>query len=68
MGAGTGDKAEGKWDEVKIKGKAREKAGQATKNRSLEAEGKAQQTKGEGKQAWGNLKEAGLSPPGSASS
>ncbi len=57
MGSGTGDKAEGKWDEVK--GKVKEGVGDATDNESLEAEGKLDQAKGEGKQAWGDVKNAG---------
>jgi uncharacterized protein YjbJ (UPF0337 family) len=57
MGAGTGDKAEGKWDEVK--GKVKEGVGDATDDESLEAEGKKDQVKGAGKQAWGGVKNAG---------
>jgi uncharacterized protein YjbJ (UPF0337 family) len=57
MGKGTGDKAEGKWDETK--GKVKEKYGEVTDNPTKEAEGKKDQVKGEGKQAWGNVKEAG---------
>ncbi len=59
MGAGTGDKAEGKWDEVK--GKVKEGVGDATDDESMEAEGKKDQIKGEGKQAWGDLKNTGES-------
>lgn len=59
MGAGTGDKAEGKWDEVK--GKVKEGIGDAKDDESMEAEGKKDQIKGEGKQAWGDLKNTGES-------
>jgi uncharacterized protein YjbJ (UPF0337 family) len=57
MGAGTGDKAEGKWDEVK--GKVKEGVGDATDDESLETEGKKDQLKGKGKEAWGDVKNAG---------
>lgn len=57
MGSGTGDKAKGKWDQVK--GKVKEGAGDATDDESLEAEGKRDQLKGKGKQAWGDVKNAG---------
>jgi uncharacterized protein YjbJ (UPF0337 family) len=57
MGSGTGDKAEGKWDEVK--GKVKEGVGDATEDESLEAEGKKDQLKGQGKQVWGDAKNAG---------
>ncbi len=57
MGSGTGDKAEGKWDEVK--GKAKEKFGDATDDEDMQAEGAKDELKGKGKQAWGNVKNAG---------
>jgi uncharacterized protein YjbJ (UPF0337 family) len=57
MGSGTGDKAEGKWDQMK--GKVKEGVGDATEDESLEAEGKKDQLKGKGKQAWGEVKNAG---------
>jgi uncharacterized protein YjbJ (UPF0337 family) len=57
MGKGTGDKAEGRLDE--LKGKVKEKFGQATDNPTKEAEGKVDQVKGKGKQAWGDVKNAG---------
>jgi uncharacterized protein YjbJ (UPF0337 family) len=56
MGAGTGDKAEGKVDE--LKGKVKEGVGGATGNRDMEAEGEIDQAKGKGKQAWGDVKNA----------
>jgi uncharacterized protein YjbJ (UPF0337 family) len=57
MGAGTGDKTEGKLDE--LKGKVKEGVGDLTDNRDLEAEGEVDQAKGKGKQAWGDVKNAG---------
>jgi uncharacterized protein YjbJ (UPF0337 family) len=57
MGEGTGDKTEGKMDE--LKGRAKEAWGDATDNPSKEAEGKKDQVKGAGKQAWGDAKNAG---------
>jgi uncharacterized protein YjbJ (UPF0337 family) len=57
MGAGTGDKAEGKLDE--LKGKVKEGVGDATGDRDLQAEGEVDQTKGKAKQAWGDVKNAG---------
>ena len=57
MGSGTGDKAEGKWDE--LRGRAKESAGDLTDDESKQAEGKTDQMKGKGKQAWGNVKDAG---------
>jgi uncharacterized protein YjbJ (UPF0337 family) len=57
MGAGTGDKAEGKVDE--LKGKAKERIGDLTEDEDLEREGKKDELKGEGKGALGTLKDAG---------
>jgi uncharacterized protein YjbJ (UPF0337 family) len=57
MGSGTGDKAEGKIDE--LKGKAKEGFGKVTDDEETEAEGKLDQAKGGGKQAWGDVKNAG---------
>jgi uncharacterized protein YjbJ (UPF0337 family) len=54
MGEGTGDKAEGKWDQVK--GKVKEGVGDATDNPNLEDEGEKDQAKGKAKQAWGDAK------------
>jgi uncharacterized protein YjbJ (UPF0337 family) len=56
MGEGTGDKAEGKWDQVK--GKVKEGVGDATDNPNLEDEGEKDQAKGKAKQAWGDAKNA----------
>ncbi len=52
----TEDKAADKAQEVK--GKVKEKAGQATGDESLEAEGKADQVSGNLKQAGEKLKDA----------
>lgn len=57
MGAGTGDKAEGKIDE--LKGDAKQKVGDLTGDEDLEAEGKKDELKGEGKGAMGTVKDAG---------
>jgi uncharacterized protein YjbJ (UPF0337 family) len=54
MGEGTGDKVEGKWDE--LKGKAKEKYGDAVDDESMQAEGKKDELKGKGKQTWGDVK------------
>ena len=45
---------EGKWDQAK--GKAKEEAGKATDDQSLENEGKADQAKGEVKEGVGEAK------------
>jgi uncharacterized protein YjbJ (UPF0337 family) len=52
----TEDKARNKVTEMK--GKAKEAAGQATGNEQLEAEGKADQAKGNIKQAGEKVKDA----------
>lgn len=48
------DEAEGKWEQVK--GTVKEKVGEATGDRQLEAEGDAQNVKGESQETWGKLK------------
>ena len=53
---GAEDKAANKAEE--LKGQAKEKVGQATGNRDLEAEGKGDQTKGNLKQAGEKVKDA----------
>jgi len=55
MGTGTGDKAEGKLDE--LKGKVKEGVGRATDDRDLEAEGHADQAKGNLKGAAEKVKD-----------
>lgn len=48
------DEAEGKWEQVK--GTVKEKVGEATGDRDLEAEGDAQNAAGEGQETWGKFK------------
>jgi uncharacterized protein YjbJ (UPF0337 family) len=55
--AGTRDKAEGKWQE--LKGKGKEKVGDVTDDESLQAEGKKDELKGKGKHALGTAKHVG---------
>ena len=57
MGSGTGDKAEGKIDE--LKGEAKQRVGDLTDDEDLETEGKKDELKGEGKGAMGTVKDAG---------
>lgn len=52
----TDDKAENKAE--KLKGQAKEKVGDATGNEQWQAEGKAEQTKGDLKQAGEKAKDA----------
>jgi uncharacterized protein YjbJ (UPF0337 family) len=53
---GTGDKMENTKDD--LVGKAKEATGKATDNERMEAEGKADQTKADLKQAGENVKDA----------
>jgi len=53
---GTGDKFENTKDD--LTGKAKEATGKATDNERMEAEGKADQTKADLKQAGENIKDA----------
>ena len=48
------DKVEGKWEQAK--GWVKDKAGEVTKDRDLEAEGEAQRAAGKGQEAWGDIK------------
>ena len=48
------DEAEGKWE--KVKGTVKDKAGELTGDRELEAEGEAQKTGGEAQETWGKFK------------
>ncbi len=48
------DEAEGKWEQVK--GTVKEKVGEVTGDRDLEAEGEAQNATGEGQETWGKFK------------
>ena len=45
------DEAEGKWEQVK--GTVKEKVGEVTGDRDLEAEGDVQNAKGETQETWG---------------
>ncbi len=57
MGAGTGDKAEGTWDETK--GKVKQAVGDATDDESMQSEGTKDELKGKGKETWGDVKNTG---------
>jgi len=48
------DEVEGKFD--KVKGTVKDKVGEMTGNRRLEAEGEAEHAKGEAKENWGKFK------------
>ena len=48
------DEAEGKWEQVK--GTVKEKVGEVTGDRELEAEGDAQHTEGATQETWGKFK------------
>lgn len=48
------DEAAGKWEQVK--GTVKEKAGEVTGDRELEAEGEVQNAEGETQETWGKLK------------
>ena len=56
MSGGTGDKIEGKTDE--LKGNVKQGVGDATGDRSLQAEGMADEAKGKGKGVLGEAKDA----------
>jgi uncharacterized protein YjbJ (UPF0337 family) len=53
--AGEGDKAKGTWKETK--GKVKEAVGDATENRSLQAEGMIDQATGKGQKVKGDVKD-----------
>jgi uncharacterized protein YjbJ (UPF0337 family) len=53
--AGEGDKAKGTWNEAK--GKVKEGVGDATDNRSLQAEGLGDQVKGKAQRVKGEVKD-----------
>jgi uncharacterized protein YjbJ (UPF0337 family) len=57
MGAGTGDRAEGKKD--RAVGKVREAVGRAQGDPNEVSEGRRQQTRGKGKDVLGTIKSAG---------
>ena len=48
------DEVEGKWEQAK--GWVKDKAGEATNNKKLEAEGEAQNAKGKTQETWGKFK------------
>lgn len=48
------DEVEGKWEQAK--GWVKDKAGEATGNESLEAEGEAQNAAGKTQDSWGKVK------------
>ena len=48
------DEAEGKWEQ--LKGTVKDKVGEITGNRDLEAEGEVQNAEGETQETWGKVK------------
>ena len=54
MGIPNNDEMEGKWEQVK--GTVKDKVGEATGDRDLEAEGEIQNAEGETQETWGKLK------------
>lgn len=48
------DELAGKWEQVK--GTVKEKVGEATNDRELEAEGEVQNAEGETQETWGKVK------------
>lgn len=48
------DEAEGKWEQAK--GWVKDKAGEVTNDRDLEAEGEAQRAAGKTQETWGKVK------------
>ncbi len=48
------DETEGAWEQVK--GTVKDKVGEATGDRSLEAEGEIQHAEGESQETWGKFK------------
>lgn len=48
------DEIEGKWEQVK--GTVKDKVGELTNNRDLEAEGEVQNAEGETQETWGKFK------------
>jgi uncharacterized protein YjbJ (UPF0337 family) len=48
------DEIKGKWD--KAKGSVKDKVGEMTGDRQMEAEGEAEHAKGEMKEGWGKFK------------
>jgi uncharacterized protein YjbJ (UPF0337 family) len=54
MGIFNKDQAEGKWEQTK--GYVKDKAGEVTGDRDLEAEGEAQRAGGKMQEGWGDVK------------
>ena len=54
MSIPNNDEMEGKWDQAK--GWVKDKAGEATNNPDLEAEGEADRASGNAQESWGKLK------------
>lgn len=54
MSIPNNDEAEGKWEQVK--GAVKDKVGEATGDRSLEAEGEMQNAEGHSQETWGKFK------------
>ena len=48
------DEAEGKWEQTK--GTVKDKVGEVTGDRDLEAEGEVQHAEGEAQEGWGSVK------------
>lgn len=54
MAIPNNDEMEGKWEQVK--GTVKDKAGEITGDRELEAEGEVQNAEGETQETWGKFK------------
>ena len=54
MSTPNNDEVEGKWEQVK--GTVKDKVGEFTGDRSLEAEGEVQNAEGETQETWGKFK------------
>jgi len=54
MAIPNNDEFEGKWEQVK--GTVKDKVGEATGDRDLEAEGEVQNAEGETQETWGKFK------------
>lgn len=54
MGIPNNDELEGKWEQVK--GTVKDKVGEVTGDRDLEAEGEVQNAEGETQETWGKFK------------
>ena len=54
MGLPNNDELDGKWEQVK--GTVKDKVGEVTGDRDLEAEGEIQNAEGETQETWGKIK------------